>query len=262
MCVPCIDPLCEDCLRDSQTCKSCPKDLNGTAYFLSEQGQCRACDFGCQECVFDGDDSTRCLQCHPSYYLSQERFCKQCVNTGCLQCADRNVATGTQKCVQCEEGYYLSSSDELCRECYEGCAECADDGSGGHKCLQCEKGFFLSKAENQCMPCSKGCSACSDDGAGSSICTECSEGFRLDAGKCQDCSAETSTQECGICDDANVCIECRSGFYLDKSGGAPECKKCSDELINCVECAVENGKPKCLQCDAQIADLRADGQCL
>ena len=47
VCVPCIDPLCEDCYKDSQTCTTCPKDLNGTAYYLSTRGQCLACDFGC-----------------------------------------------------------------------------------------------------------------------------------------------------------------------------------------------------------------------
>ena len=85
--------------------------------------------------------------------------------------------------------------------------------------MECEKGYFLSSLEKQCMKCNDDCASCKDDGSGkgNSICTECKEGFRLDAGKCQDCSAETSTLECGICDDANVCIECRHGFYLDRT---------------------------------------------
>lgn len=164
VCVACIDPLCEDCLRDSQECKACPKDRNGTAYFLSESGQCRACDFGCQECVFDSESGSKCLQCHPSYYLSQNRYCKQCVNTGCLECADANMATGEQKCVNCDKGYYLSSRDDLCRKCYKGCAQCADDGSGGHQCMECEIGYYLSAKENQCMKCKAGCDKCEDDG--------------------------------------------------------------------------------------------------
>ena len=38
VCVPCVDPLCEDCHKDSDKCLSCPKDLNDTAYFLSNMG--------------------------------------------------------------------------------------------------------------------------------------------------------------------------------------------------------------------------------
>lgn len=127
--------------------------------------------------------------------------------------------------------------------------------------MECETGYYISAKENQCMKCNDGCDKCEDDGNGGSKCIKCSEGFRLDGGNCQDCTDGTSTSNCGVC-DTSACIECRHGFYLDKSSGKDECKKCSDSLINCVECKLEGDKPKCLRCDTQIADLDSNGECL
>ena len=88
-------------------------------------------------------------------------------------------------------------------------------------CLECDVGFFAIQDGQKCHACHTGCDQCEaigDDNADNvdSKCTKCSDGFRLDGGKCQDCSAETSTSQCGICNDKNECIECLSGFYLDK----------------------------------------------
>lgn len=38
VCVPCIDPLCEQCHVDSDRCQVCPPFQNSTALFLSKQG--------------------------------------------------------------------------------------------------------------------------------------------------------------------------------------------------------------------------------
>ena len=59
-----------------------------------------------------------------------------------------------------------------------------------------------------------------------------------------------------MCDDG-TCTKCKSGFLLEEAqGGQPgACVKCSDLFINCVDCNLVNGVPKCLACDAQIADM-------
>ena len=69
VCVPCKDPDCTKCDEDSDICQECPPKVNGTAVFLSNQGQCRQCDIGCDKCVDDGNLATKCEQCAPNFQL-------------------------------------------------------------------------------------------------------------------------------------------------------------------------------------------------
>ena len=68
---------------------------------------------------------------------------------------------------------------------------------------------------------------------------------------------------CGVCDDG-TCTKCKSGFVLEKpkDGSQAGCIKCSDLFINCVDCNLEGGVPKCLTCDTQIANMNSNGECL
>lgn len=155
--------------------------------------------------------------------MSQGKYCYPCTKPGCLECADKDAEIGSVKCVNCDKGFFLSSQTELCQKCQSGCLDCRDGGSGNHVCNVCEPGYYLSSTDGQCKQCMNGCGKCKEDKSKSEghECIECSEGFRLDQNKCQDCSAETNTLNCGVCDDNNVCIECGHGFYLDKSLSPP-----------------------------------------
>lgn len=84
VCVPCIDPNCMDCLKDSQVCNECPDNLDGEAFFLSKQGLCKNCDYGCDKCQDDGDGAAKCTECAKGYYQSQGKYCFPCTQSGCL----------------------------------------------------------------------------------------------------------------------------------------------------------------------------------
>lgn len=82
VCVPCKEPLCEACHKDSEVCQECPTKVNDTAMFTSERGQCLMCDFGCLECTDDGAGGGKCTKCDKNFYLSNGKTCKPCMK-GC-----------------------------------------------------------------------------------------------------------------------------------------------------------------------------------
>jgi len=143
VCVPCAEPLCEQCHDNSQFCEKCPAKYNSTALFNSQDGRCMKCDVGCSACVDGGGGAITCTACEAGFYLSQAKYCRTC-KTGCLECSDRDASTGEQQCDKCvSDKMYISKKDFQCHSCNEGCAECSDDEQGNQMCSQCQPEWFL-----------------------------------------------------------------------------------------------------------------------
>lgn len=170
-------------------CKVCYR-----GYYLNEQGKCRACADGCQECFGTADNCTECFV--TEYVLNGT--CAIC-NYGipfCISC----MLNGTQlECVSCPPAMILVNG--VCKFCPLHCATCSNLTS----CLSCITGYFL---QNQaCISCKiPQCLACLSQ----TNCQNCNTFFYQspDNTSCLPCPAN-----CQQCTSATVCIGCID-FYV------------------------------------------------
>ena len=185
--------------------------------------------------------SSVCLECEPSYYLTQKRRCQKCpVNS--LTCHLKNSRVMISSC---KPRFYHSKPQNKCLPCRENCLSC--DALG---CVECVPQFVLLN---------KKCAACSDPNCeiclSNSTCARCVNGFffSLDTRKCKrclnNCKYCLSDKTCSKCEDnyeliGNQCIvSCEKGLFY-RTPGTNECVPCSQ----CESCSVLHGSV-CSSCD-------------
>ena len=185
--------------------------------------------------------SSVCLECEPSYYLTQKRRCEKCpVNS--LTCYFKNTKIMISSC---KPRFYHSKAHNKCISCQENCLSC--DALG---CVKCVPSFLL--LNKKCATCSDpNCEICLSN----STCARCAPGFFFsqDARKCVRC-----LKNCKYCLDNNTCSKCETNYEL--SGNqcivncetglfyrAPETNQCVP-YSRCESCSVVHGSV-CSSCD-------------
>lgn len=129
---------CMPCTSFCQVCNSSTCLQCQISYFLTSNGTCQACNLpNCLTCL----NSTTCTACSTGTFLSTVATCEQCI-TGCAQCQS------TTGCTQCSPSFYLNSG--ICYQCDPQCVNCAD---AENLCIGCQYGFYQPVPNSRCLPC-------------------------------------------------------------------------------------------------------------
>ncbi|KAL7717125.1 protein serine/threonine kinase [Entamoeba marina] len=193
---------------------------NGTCVSSLSKSELKSvtCPSDCITC----DDSSQCLKCNESYYLSNYTSCDSVANN-CAEC-------NKYECTTCLSGYYLIAGN--CKTCPEisNCETCSVDG-----CIECDTGYYLENgACNSCNYYSSYCTSCN-----SNECLECSPEYYLSDGKCEVCS--NVWDNCVEC-SSTECLTCESNISTLVKGS---CYDCNYRWDNCLTCS----DSECTQCD-------------
>ncbi|KZV89047.1 growth factor receptor domain-containing protein [Exidia glandulosa HHB12029] len=249
---------------------------NGTAcaacaqgFFLTPDGNCQACQLGCQSCQ---NGNGVCTSCSSGLTVDAND------NTKCTVSANAGAK-------QCPDGSFLNG--DSCAVCSPLCKTCTGAGSGA--CLVCAQGTYklagacvpvdsngvcsgsalvANNNKNLCDACPSRCASCGIPGfnVASTIdqvqCSKCLPGSYLTDGKCVDaCPAGTLVSP----DDGFTCVACDSSCSTC-AGDAKFCLTCSGNgLANNGTCT--NSCPSgtfsasgaCLPCHADCASCSGGG---
>ncbi|ELP90201.1 glutamine/asparagine-rich protein pqn-25, putative [Entamoeba invadens IP1] len=251
-CYKCPDHCteCSDMINSVHICSECE-----TGYAVFDM-KCAACGEGCMTC--SGVAQEQCSLCKYGYHLDG-------VNKKCYKCAENCLscqAESTDVCEMCAQGYAIDNGK--CRKCDSNCISC--DSSDYSKCLTCKDGYVL--VSDECQTCDESCQTCTSPND-YRACVKCASGFYKDSyNECIKCTKENCNAinkvsiynietTCNICSDTcdykkrdengyscgeisfcdvfdttrKVCVECQRGYYLNADY---ECKKCSEECLECV----------------------------
>ena len=106
------------------------------SYYMKSPKVCVNCPQNCQKC----SDDTKCSECSPGYFLSQETgTCMKCEQT-CRTCVD--IST----CTNCADGHFpISSYPSPCSKCLENCKSCDSNST----CSACNKDYKLEKGDEK-----------------------------------------------------------------------------------------------------------------
>jgi hypothetical protein len=252
-CTKCTSKLIK---LDSTACvTSCAATEYSSGVTTSGTEKCKTCVSlitGCSECTaVNGSPCTKCLAnfwlrvstglCVSSCQVNTEYQegsntdgtgkCKVC-NSGIANC---NTCSGTGAslvCNTCAVGFVSKDAGKSCVPCsISGCAECSFTTS--ETCLRCTLPKILSLS-NTCVE------ACTDKVNWVQDVTVNTAAAK----KCRLCT-ENSVTNCIECSSQSVCTACKSSYYL---AGPGTCTLCSTPISNCLQCAMQEGGPKCSLC--------------
>ncbi|KAL4464823.1 hypothetical protein ABPG74_011384 [Tetrahymena malaccensis] len=227
--VPCLDPICSQCLPCNSTCETCS---------AGDQYSCISCKPNLYKQYYGAYEVNNNLS-DPSGQLEYD--CTSCINGLYLD------GTTTGQCVStCSTSYYKDDSDKKCKKCDSSCLQCLDNKP--QFCSKCINGSFLTINTGKCV-------------------TDCGIGQwgRNSDWSCQLCDSTCyacvqNAQNCTSCTGIyyfynNQCITtCPDGFY---KGSNNTCKKCDQSCKTC-----DNGSNQdCLSCSPSFGYLK-DRQCI
>ena len=234
---------CMDCdeyyyLKDKNNCEKIPINYckegndtkctkcNETVSYLNNSICIKYAD-NCRHDNYD-KEKNECKECNPTYYLTEQKECKEIGIPDCLKGKPGN-------CTQCDPNVsYLD--EKICKKITPNCADFQNK-----ECQKCNPTYYLTEQKE-----------CKEIGI-----PDCLEGK---PGNCTQCDPNVSYLDEKICkkippncaDFQNKeCQKCKPTYYLTEQ------KECEEIGIpGCLE-----GKPgNCTQCDANEYDKTEDGK--
>ncbi|EAU81977.1 FRAS1 protein [Coprinopsis cinerea okayama7 len=219
---------CNDGWQDGVEGK-CSQCTSG--FFLSNSGDCSACDVGCREC---SSGNAVCTQCRPGFTQdpNDRTKCNPVIQTDSTGAAcGPNAFSDGQQCQLCDRscGRCFGPSSTNCLTCAAGTfmfeGRCVSADSNG--ICAGSNGRIADALKGVCEACPSKCSSCSIPGFNGATpvsqvrCTQCLPGSVLHEGRCLDnCPAGTFVGADGF-----TCTACSSSCTTC-SGSADFCTSC------------------------------------
>ncbi|ELP91763.1 protein serine/threonine kinase, putative [Entamoeba invadens IP1] len=264
-----------NCLSCSLTCLTCNNTNGNCITCISGNGldvffNCHICPAG----TYANSTNNKCQHCEDKTYQSNEgqTFCNSCnikcetcdkISGECLTCYAGYGLGYDGNCELCPDGYYSNGGTSKCLPCPGDCLNCFKESG---ECTTCQSGNKQVTNQNtgnkECVSCSlnNNCALCDlNINEYERNCVECSSTYYLKDNNCYVCSQITNCVQCSpkssnclMCSGEYItvgekCISCEEGKVKVTSN---ICMNCFELIPNCQLCEYNNGKQKCLKCNA------------
>ena len=163
------------------------------------------CDKFCLKCY---DNTGKCKECIPNYYLKEDKCNLICSDNNCENCEFKD---GKEICTKCLPYHELKENKCNLKCSIDQCSSCSVK-ENNLICNYCKPGYYLkdNKCKVECLDIN--CDVCSDDGK---ECLECNKFTKLYRGKCaKKKDLCISYYNCMYCLDDEGCIECTEGYEV------------------------------------------------